>query len=86
MDQVNLDNLETDAHDVEPETVVAWHGEGPCHVEGGEQMDVESVSGDPYRSHRFPKQIISHCAWLYLRFGGELPRCGRADGRAWRSG
>lgn len=32
-------------------------------------MDVESVFGDPYRSHRFPKQIISHCAWLYLRFG-----------------
>jgi putative transposase len=27
------------------------------------------VSGNPYRGHRFPKEIISHCVWLYFRFG-----------------
>jgi len=21
-----------------------------------------------YRGHRFPKEIISHCVWLYFRF------------------
>jgi hypothetical protein len=23
---------------------------------------------DPYRRHRFPAEIISHCVWLYFRF------------------
>ena len=23
---------------------------------------------DPYRYHRFPSEIISHCVWLYFRF------------------
>jgi putative transposase len=27
------------------------------------------VSGNPYRGHRFPKEIISHSVWLYIRFG-----------------
>jgi putative transposase len=27
------------------------------------------VSGNPYRGHRFPKEIISYCVWLYFRFG-----------------
>ena len=27
------------------------------------------MSGNPYRGHRFPKEIISHCVWLYFRFG-----------------
>ena len=24
---------------------------------------------NPYRGHRFPKEIISECVWLYFRFG-----------------
>ena len=28
---------------------------------------VSSVS--PYKGHRFPPEIISHCVWLYFRFG-----------------
>jgi putative transposase len=24
---------------------------------------------NPYRGHRFPKEIISYCVWLYFRFG-----------------
>src|ERR1700694_6329674 len=28
---------------------------------------VSSVS--PYKGHRFPADIISHCVWLYFRFG-----------------
>ena len=27
------------------------------------------MSGNPYRGHRFPKEIISYCIWLYFRFG-----------------
>jgi putative transposase len=27
------------------------------------------VSDSAYRGHRFPKEIISHCIWLYFRFG-----------------
>ena len=27
------------------------------------------MPGNPYRGHRFPKEIISHCVWLYFRFG-----------------
>jgi len=27
------------------------------------------VSGNPYRGHRFPKEIISYCVWFYFRFG-----------------
>jgi putative transposase len=27
------------------------------------------VSDSPYRGHRFPPEIISHCVWLYFRFG-----------------
>ena len=27
------------------------------------------MSGNPYRGHRFPKEIISHSVWLYFRFG-----------------
>jgi putative transposase len=27
---------------------------------------VSSVS--PYKGHRFPPEIISHCVWLYFRF------------------
>jgi putative transposase len=27
------------------------------------------VSSSPYRGHRFPKEIISCCVWLYFRFG-----------------
>ena len=23
---------------------------------------------DPYKRHRFPAEIISHCVWLYFRF------------------
>jgi putative transposase len=23
---------------------------------------------DPYKRHRFPVEIISHCVWLYFRF------------------
>ena len=22
----------------------------------------------PYRGHRFPREVISHCVWLYFRF------------------
>lgn len=25
-------------------------------------------SASPYRGHRFPAEIISHCVWLYVRF------------------
>ena len=31
---------------------------------------VSSVS--PYKGHRFPADIISHCVWLYFRFGLSL--------------
>ena len=27
------------------------------------------MSDSPYRGHRFPPEIISHCVWLYFRFG-----------------
>jgi putative transposase len=27
------------------------------------------VSGNLYRGHRFPKEIISYCVWFYFRFG-----------------
>ena len=27
------------------------------------------MSDDLYRGHRFPKEIISYCIWLYFRFG-----------------
>ena len=27
------------------------------------------MSDSTYRGHRFPKEIISHCIWLYFRFG-----------------
>jgi putative transposase len=27
------------------------------------------VSGNQYRGHRFPKEIISYCVWFYFRFG-----------------
>ena len=27
------------------------------------------MSGSTYRGHRFPKEIISYCVWLYFRFG-----------------
>ena len=27
------------------------------------------MSGNPYRGHRFPKEIISYCVWFYFRFG-----------------
>ncbi len=27
------------------------------------------MSSNPYRGHRFPKEVISHCVWLYFRFG-----------------
>ena len=27
------------------------------------------MSGNQHRGHRFPKEIISHCVWLYFRFG-----------------
>jgi putative transposase len=23
---------------------------------------------NPYKHHRFPEEIISHCVWLYFRF------------------
>jgi putative transposase len=26
------------------------------------------VSDNPYRGHRFPKEIISYCVWFYFRF------------------
>jgi putative transposase len=26
------------------------------------------VSDNPYRGHRFPKEIIFECVWLYFRF------------------
>ena len=25
-------------------------------------------SASPYKGHRFPAEIISHCVWLYFRF------------------
>jgi hypothetical protein len=31
--------------------------------------DAEGVTGSLYRGHRFPKEIISWCVWLYFRFG-----------------
>jgi hypothetical protein len=27
------------------------------------------VSDNPYRGHRFPREIISECVWHYFRFG-----------------
>ena len=27
------------------------------------------MPGNPYRGHRFPKEIISYCVWFYFRFG-----------------
>ena len=27
------------------------------------------MSDNPYRGHRFPREIISECVWLYFRFG-----------------
>ena len=27
------------------------------------------MSGNPYRCYRFPREIISHCVWVYFRFG-----------------
>ena len=27
------------------------------------------MSDNPYRGYRFPREIISHCVWLYFRFG-----------------
>lgn len=27
------------------------------------------MSSNPYRGHRFPKEIISSCVWFYFRFG-----------------
>jgi len=27
-----------------------------------------AVSSSPYRGHRYPVEIISHCVWLYHRF------------------
>ena len=27
------------------------------------------MSGNQYRGHRFPKEIISYCVWFYFRFG-----------------
>jgi putative transposase len=27
-----------------------------------------SPTSDPYKRHRFPAEIISHCVWLYFRF------------------
>ena len=26
------------------------------------------MSGDPYRGHRFPREIISYAVWFYYRF------------------
>ena len=26
------------------------------------------MSDSPYRGHRFPREIISQCVWLYFRF------------------
>ena len=25
-------------------------------------------TSNPYKRHRFPAEIISHCVWLYFRF------------------
>ncbi|MGQ4420791.1 IS6 family transposase, partial [Streptomyces sp. SAS_269] len=25
-------------------------------------------SAPPYKGHRYPVEIISHCVWLYFRF------------------
>jgi putative transposase len=38
-----------------------WAVAHRCHA--------ELVSGNPYRGHRFPKEIISYVVWLYFRFG-----------------
>ena len=27
------------------------------------------MSGNPYRGHRLPREIISYCVWFYFRFG-----------------
>ena len=26
------------------------------------------AAASPYRRHRFPAEVISHCVWLYFRF------------------
>jgi putative transposase len=26
------------------------------------------LTSNPYKRHRFPAEIISHCVWLYFRF------------------
>ncbi len=30
------------------------------------------MTTDLYKRHRFPGEIISHCIWLYHRFGGSF--------------
>ncbi|MEU1464643.1 IS6 family transposase, partial [Streptomyces sp. NPDC005727] len=37
---------------------------GLIMVEGGPSVD----SAPPYKGHRYPVEIISHCVWLYFRF------------------
>jgi putative transposase len=31
-------------------------------------MNIQPTTINPYKRHRFPAEIISHCVWLYFRF------------------
>jgi len=35
-------------------------------------MSQPSTRPELYKGHRFPPEIISHCVWLYYRFGVSL--------------
>jgi transposase-like protein len=39
-----------------------------CHVDVLGRWDAERVSDNPYRGHRFPREIISYAVWFYDRF------------------
>jgi putative transposase len=42
-------------------------GRGPLRMDDYGLVNVV-VSSSPYRGHRYPVEIISHCVWLYYRF------------------
>jgi putative transposase len=39
----------------------------PCPVWHTRRMTTPTVT-NPYKRHRFPAEIISHCVWLYFRY------------------
>src|SRR5512132_3361587 len=41
-----------------PGTYLVWHTHHMTTLPGT----------NPYKRHRFPSEIISHCVWLYFRF------------------